>query len=427
MRWDASVADTSNNPSLLADSIIDNSRSDVIRARPRGPPRRPKQSGHALWVGSLPSATTVLALKDHFSRDATSDIESVFLISTTNCAFVNYRTEAACAAAMQRFHNSLFCGQPIVCRLRRSAADTSAVVPGVSSTTDARQISPSLSTSLKHDHEAAGSVQVGVPERSVYLPDQLAPDAIIAENRYFIIKSLTLQDLQLSLLSSTWATQSHNEDVLNKAYHVSLSSRHCYQRTRLTRKSAKNVYLIFSANKSGAYFGYARMRSAIVKNDYEPADSEIDADSLTNSPEVFESTSAPATEWAPGGKVINDSVRGTVFWEAERTGSGSQQATETAHGCTDREPAAQARNNHFDVEWLSTNRVPFCLTRGLRNPWNANREIKIARDGTEIESSAGERLIQLFHRSRSSNANAVSLSKSCARPVKRMNPWMRWL
>jgi hypothetical protein len=200
----------------------------VIKQHPRGPPRRPKQSGHALWVGSLPSATTILALKDHFSRDATSDIESVFLISTSNCAFVNYRTEAACVAAMQRFHNSLFYGRYVVCRLRRSVADASAtVMAGVASTIDARRISASIPTLLKHDDEAAGSVQVGVTERPVHLRYQPTPDAMIAENRYFVIKSLTLQDLELSLLSGTWATQSHNEDVLNKAYHVSLFSR-CY-------------------------------------------------------------------------------------------------------------------------------------------------------------------------------------------------------
>src|SRR3954471_10827909 len=73
---------------------------------PRGPPRKPKQSGHALWVGNLPPGTTVAELKDHFSREATKDIESLFLISKSNCAFVNYRTEGACAAAMQRFHDS---------------------------------------------------------------------------------------------------------------------------------------------------------------------------------------------------------------------------------------------------------------------------------------------------------------------------------
>jgi hypothetical protein len=44
------------------------------------------------------------------------------------------------------------------------------------------------------------------------------------------------------------------------------------------------------------------------------------------------------------------------------------------------------------------NELPFRLTQGLRNPWNANREIKVALDGTEIEPSVGRRLIQMFHR-----------------------------
>jgi hypothetical protein len=39
--------------------------------------------------------------------------------------------------------------------------------------------------------------------------------------KYFIVKSLTLQDLELSVRNGIWATQSHNEDVLNKAFQVS--------------------------------------------------------------------------------------------------------------------------------------------------------------------------------------------------------------
>ena len=65
-----------------------------LNSVPRGPPRKPKQSGHALWVGNLPPGATVIDLKDHFSREATRDIESLFLISKSNCAFVNYRNPA---------------------------------------------------------------------------------------------------------------------------------------------------------------------------------------------------------------------------------------------------------------------------------------------------------------------------------------------
>src|SRR3978361_1875901 len=100
------------------------SNSSLQTSALRGPPRKPKQSGHALWVGNLPPATHIIDLKDHFSRDAIDDIESVFLISKSNCAFVNYKAEASCAAAMTRFHDSRFQGVRLVCRLRRGRAST---------------------------------------------------------------------------------------------------------------------------------------------------------------------------------------------------------------------------------------------------------------------------------------------------------------
>ena len=38
--------------------------------------------------------------------------------------------------------------------------------------------------------------------------------------KFFIVKSLTLQDLELSVRNGIWATQTHNEEALNKAYEV---------------------------------------------------------------------------------------------------------------------------------------------------------------------------------------------------------------
>jgi len=38
--------------------------------------------------------------------------------------------------------------------------------------------------------------------------------------KFFIVKSLTLQDLEQSVRTGIWATQSHNEEILNKAYQV---------------------------------------------------------------------------------------------------------------------------------------------------------------------------------------------------------------
>jgi hypothetical protein len=67
----------------------------------RGPPRKPKQSGHALWVGNLPLDTKLEELKDFFAMDG---LESIFLIQKSNCAFVNYTTERAVVDALAAFN-----------------------------------------------------------------------------------------------------------------------------------------------------------------------------------------------------------------------------------------------------------------------------------------------------------------------------------
>jgi hypothetical protein len=47
----------------------------------------------------------------------------------------------------------------------------------------------------------------------------------------------------------------------------------------------------------------------------------------------------------------------------------------------------------FKIEWLCTDRLPFYRTRHLRNPWNHDREIKVSRDGTELEPNVGQQLL----------------------------------
>ena len=350
-----------------------------IPSFPRGPPRKPKQSGHALWVGNLPPAATITDLKDHFSREATKDIESLFLISKSNCAFVNYRSEAACVAAMNRFHDSRFHGVRLVCRLRRGAATglSSSPVGDLPETPE----NPTPSDSLAASEQPSSPTIVGTPQQ-LMLSTQPASmlgssdDSPRISEKYFVVKSLTVQDLEASVRNGIWATQSHNEDALNRAY-----------------EETDNVYLIFSANKSGEYFGYARMASTISG---EPVNlSSTFTQTETRSSGVPHSIITPATATAPKGRIIDDSARGSIFWEAEPSddddeGSPTKDGSEPSDG--------QNWGRQFSIEWQSTAKLPFYRTRGLRNPWNANREVKIARDGTEIEPSVGRRLIQMFHR-----------------------------
>jgi hypothetical protein len=188
-----------------------------------------------------------------------------------------------------------------------------------------------------------------------------------------------------------------------------------------TLQSADNVYLIFSANKSGEYFGYARMDSAIGDKE-AVTKTEVPEPSSEPQPRQDRMVDIPVTiptqptATAPKGRIIDDSSRGTIFWEAEHTSdkegakaegddtSGNVSAGETGYDSTvsgppSAEPGSatpQPFGKPFKITWVSTDRLPFYRTRGLRNPWNANREVKIARDGTEIEPSVGRRLTAMF-------------------------------
>lgn len=165
-------------------------------------------------------------------------------------------------------------------------------------------------------------------------------------------------------------------------------------------QTADIVYLIFSANKSGEYFGYARMMSRIHDDEELALEVPIRPDPLPSGPEELEVTVTAATSRAPKGRIIDDTARGTIFWEVESSEEedDSTHSEKSVEGPPDEPgPDSQSFGKPFRVEWLSTERVPFHRTRGLRNPWNANREVKIARDGTEIEPSVGQKLIELFH------------------------------
>uniref|UniRef100_A0A915KU77 YTH domain-containing protein n=1 Tax=Romanomermis culicivorax TaxID=13658 RepID=A0A915KU77_ROMCU len=50
----------------------------------------------------------------------------------------------------------------------------------------------------------------------------------------------------------------------------------------------------------------------------------------------------------------------------------------------------------FKVNWLNRNELPFAKVQNLYNPWNDNKPIKIARDGTEFEPNIGKQLCCSF-------------------------------
>lgn len=155
-----------------------------------------------------------MSLVFHVCKETTA-LESLFLISKSNCAFANYKDEVSCAAAQVKLHDSRFQTVRLVSRLRRNSVGAAAGVnvptgPAALSPPSnpvARSVSPDSHLKGKEVHEEASELQVG-------------DDTGAARDKFFIVKSLTVEDLDLSVRNGIWATQSHNEDALNKAYKV---------------------------------------------------------------------------------------------------------------------------------------------------------------------------------------------------------------
>lgn len=129
---------------------------------------------------------------------------------------------------MARFHDSRFNGVRLVCRLRRGSAavkpptedaldETKADLP-----TKEEAVSPSTEGPRSEVVIASGSNETSsVPQKNGDTESAAPPAPARVPERYFIVKSLTLQDLDASVCNGIWATQSHNEAALNQAFEVS--------------------------------------------------------------------------------------------------------------------------------------------------------------------------------------------------------------
>jgi len=47
----------------------------------------------------------------------------------------------------------------------------------------------------------------------------------------------------------------------------------------------------------------------------------------------------------------------------------------------------------FKIQWICTEHLPFYWTWHIRNLWNYDWEVKVSRDGTEVEPSVGQQLL----------------------------------
>lgn len=309
-----------------------------------------------MWVGNVPSSATQESLSTFFSAGlddvarnrsdvASPDpILSIFIIARSNCAFVNFVSEELLNEAVKRFNGSVMQldgskSSRLICRVRnrqeeaqsgvrgqrskhihvawlkeynrrlRAEAETdpasSATVPATGREVDpvAAPLNSSEAASAPEEVDSGSHSSADVSYASTN-SEMLCDPAFV--KRFFILKSLDVKDLDKALTSCLWSTQPHNEKVLDQAY-----------------RTSQEVILIFSANQSGAFYGYARMAGPIESvqkpeatlrtSEDEGASSAAHAlfpeEAVKNSPEPLEGFEATS---AGGGVLMRPSMDQSV-------------------------------------------------------------------------------------------------------------------
>ncbi|KAF8260276.1 YT521-B-like domain-containing protein [Lactarius quietus] len=232
-----------------------NPRNQERRSYHPNPPAH--RSEWVMWAGNVPSDVTEDELRDFFNQlpedkeQIYGGVSTVFLISRSNCAFVNFDSQAQLEAATARFNGQSIrpddqrCPR-LVCRVRRREDDLMAGVGAQrGSGMHIKWVKEQRARVRREQADKVGSPKDMEGHIST-CPNLSRSPSIASTNsdiltryfpqRYFILKSLTQSDLDRSVHKNIWATQRHNEEILDQAY-----------------RTSEDVFLIFSVNKSGEF------------------------------------------------------------------------------------------------------------------------------------------------------------------------------
>lgn len=168
-----------------------------------------------------------MSLVHHVCRE-TEGLESLFLISKSNCAFANFKDEKSCSIAQQKLHESKFQSVRLVSRLRKSTVDATAIHAAPIDLAASDSGNPVMDSMPLAKSSATAEVLSPVSSQSGHSRSHTSEERFfqgdtLPRDRFFILKSLTLEDLELSVRTGLWATQSHNEEILNDAFKVSVT------------------------------------------------------------------------------------------------------------------------------------------------------------------------------------------------------------
>ena len=361
---------------------------------------------YALWVGNIPSPTTIMRLRDYFSfaMPTQHDLLSISYNPDARYAFINFQTESARILAIEQAAHYLFDTKRLDCRVRNGSNRSTKVSYGLHLGRPGQPIaiSPEQPDSLHHKVEELS-----------HFPE--ADTGQHGQGKYFVLKSYSLETLYRSLGSGLWHVPKRHVERLNHAF-----------------QTASKVYLIFSVNGSGRFFGYASMRAEIrkdeeflvlpagtdlpsrildVPNNWESpnSDDDLKTDPLSRRQSLSSCTSSCST-----GSISYDPQRRKITWHApwschqtkelkssfddlpmNRSSGSSTMVTSPSRPDPGTLISDLTRYTRpCEVKWLSTQSIPFDEIRGLRNAWNSNKEIHIARNVTAVEPNSATSLLK---------------------------------
>ncbi|CAK5283834.1 unnamed protein product [Mycena citricolor] len=356
-----------------------------------------------MWVGNVPKHADETDLQTFFTQSEDHGVVSIFLLSKSSCAFVNFASEAHLIAAIQQYDGRHLrpewsMGPALVCRVRTLNDDLWTGVGGQRGMGLHRQWikdhagppNPALDVSDSHSPSSASDGSTTSSFFETHFP-----------RRFFVLKCQTREELDRCAMDGVWYIQKHNQVVLDQSF-----------------RTSQETILFFSMNKSGQFYGYAKMISPVTSIGSDPLPHGMDAgDASPNlvvrvaSPYSFQSgatQSAPSVlscrvsdsgEFDHAGARQHRSLSfSRLPWlTSQHSGPDPQlepELVDNVSGPSEGQPRlASGFSGQFSVEWLCREPLPFKRTRGIVNGWNRGREVKISRDGTELEPSAGSALI----------------------------------
>ena len=164
-----------------------------------------------------------MSLVDHVCGLAPG-LQSLFLISKSNCAFANFKEEEVSNEAQKAIHDSKFQSVRLVCRLRKNNTEATSGNQIVIADGTSNPTSPTMPENQLAELALSKNEQLASVEPRDNSTQRRASASNTQRDRFFVLKSLTLDDLEQSTKTGIWATQSHNEEVLNNAFKVTLCS-----------------------------------------------------------------------------------------------------------------------------------------------------------------------------------------------------------